>query len=120
MGDLGALDQLEGQLLVVEGEGEDGAGRRPGADHEVVDGHLGWLCESRWDDDVLVVVVVVSSGAMCFLCHPTAQRKAELSSKARPAVVVLCRCQCRCRLWPTYVNKSRHRCSVPSKSTLIF
>ena len=36
----GALDEVERELVVVEGKGEDGAGGRPGADHEVVDGHL--------------------------------------------------------------------------------
>jgi len=37
--DLSPLDQFEGELLVVEGEGKDGTRRRPGADHEMVYGH---------------------------------------------------------------------------------
>lgn len=36
---LGPLYKLEGELLIVKGEGEDGARRRPGADHEVMDRH---------------------------------------------------------------------------------
>lgn len=41
------VDELKRQGLVVKRKGEDGAGRRPCADHEVVDGHLdtsGSLC----------------------------------------------------------------------------
>lgn len=40
LGNLGTLDELEGERLIVEGKCEDGAGGRPGAHHEVVDGHL--------------------------------------------------------------------------------
>lgn len=40
MWDLRPSDKLERELLVVKGEREDGPGRRPGADHEMVDGHL--------------------------------------------------------------------------------
>lgn len=38
------LDELDGELLVVKGESEDCSWRRPGADHEVVDGHC-WSLE---------------------------------------------------------------------------
>lgn len=43
MGNLGALDELEGKCLIVKGKGEDGAWRGPGAHHEVVNGHLAAL-----------------------------------------------------------------------------
>lgn len=43
LGYRGALDKLQSQLLVVKGKSEDGARRRPGADHEVVDRHLDWV-----------------------------------------------------------------------------
>lgn len=38
---LGALHQLERELLIVKRDSEDGTRRGPGANHEVVDGHLG-------------------------------------------------------------------------------
>lgn len=40
MRNLGALDELERERLVVKGKREDGAGRRPRADHEMVNPHF--------------------------------------------------------------------------------
>ena len=49
MRDLSPIQQLELELLVVELDGEDGTGRRPGADHEVVDRHLGRVPPAELD-----------------------------------------------------------------------
>lgn len=53
---LGALHELDGQLLVVKGEGEDGAGGSPCPNHEVMNRH-GFGVEGRvvssssqWDE----------------------------------------------------------------------
>lgn len=43
VGDLGPLDELHGELLIVKLHRVDGTRRRPGAYHQVVDGHRkGW------------------------------------------------------------------------------
>lgn len=39
--DRGTLDQLELESLVIKSKGKDGTRRRPGADHEMVNGHRG-------------------------------------------------------------------------------
>ena len=43
LGDLGALEKGEGELVCVESEGEDGTWRSPGADHEMMDWHFEFL-----------------------------------------------------------------------------
>lgn len=40
MRNLGALDELERERLIIKGKREDGAGRRPCADHEMVNPHF--------------------------------------------------------------------------------
>ena len=58
LGDLGALEKGEGELVCVEGECEDGTRRSPGADHEMMDRHIESFRRGEESGRQLAVVVV--------------------------------------------------------------